>query len=217
MSYITGMKSPRSPYQYEILIRTGWVTILAWIATIASGAFLSATMIQGLCLVNYPAYGLTYKPYQGTLITWAVVLVCVFFNTVIGSLLPKVEAAFLILHVLGFFAILIPLVYYGPKGDVTELFSSYLNEGGWSTYGLSFMVGSLGSAFSFVGADAAVHVRKIRLAQPPRTNNTRCPRRSKMHRSMSLAQLFLASLSTEHLASACSSPQSFVWAILKMP
>jgi choline transport protein len=123
-------------------------------------------MIQGICLVNYPDYDFTKKPYQGTLIAWAVVLVCVFFNAVIGSLLPKVEAAFLIAHVLGFFAILIPLVYYGPHADATELFSSYLNEGGWSTYGLSFMVGSLGSAFSFLGADAAVHVCSTFLHTP---------------------------------------------------
>jgi choline transport protein len=134
------------------------MTILAWIATIATGGFLSATMIQGICLVNWPDYGLADKPYQGTLITFAVIGICVFFNTVIGSLLPKVEGAFLILHILGFFAILIPLVYYAPKGNASELFSEYLNEGGWPTYGLSFMVGTLGSAFSFAGADAAVHV-----------------------------------------------------------
>lgn len=151
------MLAPRSIRNFVSYL-TGWMTILAWIGTIATGAFLSASMIQALCLINWPDYANTAAPYQVTLITFAVVLVCVFFNTIIGGLLPKVEGAFLILHVLGFFAILIPLVYYSPKGTASELFSTYLNEGNWPTYGLSFMVGTLGAAFSFVGADAAVHV-----------------------------------------------------------
>lgn len=142
---------------------TGWMTCLAWVATIATGAFLSASMIQALCLINWPDYANVYAGWQGTLISWAVVLVCVFFNTVVGSLLPKVEGSFMMLHVLGFFAILIPLVYYAPKATADEVFnsvSSYQNAGMWPTYGTAFMVGTLGAAFSFVGADAAVHVSK---------------------------------------------------------
>ena len=85
-------------------------------------------------------------------------MICVFFNTVVASFLPRVEGGFLILHILGFFGILIPLVYYSPKGDTASVLSAYYNQVNWPTYGLSFMVGTLGLAFSFVGADAAVHV-----------------------------------------------------------
>ena len=135
------------------------MTILAWIATIATGAFLSALIIQGLIILNYQDYN--FQRCHGTLIAWAMVLVGVFFNTVISNMLPQVEGMFLILHVLGFFAILVPLVYYAPHGNATDIFSTYLNEGGWPTYGLSFMVGTSGVAFSFVGADAAVHVGQL--------------------------------------------------------
>lgn len=154
------MLAPRSNRNFLSYI-TGWMTVLAWVATIATGAFLSASMIQSLCLINWPDYANVYAGWQGTLISWAVVLVCVFFNTVVGSLLPKVEGSFMILHVLGFFAILIPLVYYAPKATAAEVFNSatsYQNAGMWPTYGTSFMVGTLGAAFSFVGADAAVHM-----------------------------------------------------------
>lgn len=110
-----------------------------------------------------------YAGWQGTLISWAVVLVCVFFNTVVGSLLPKIEGTFMILHILGSFAILIPLVYYAPKATAAEVFgatTSYQNAGIWPNYGTSFLVGTLRAAFSFVGADAAVHVsRDMRLRQ----------------------------------------------------
>ncbi|QUC21752.1 uncharacterized protein UV8b_05995 [Ustilaginoidea virens] len=137
---------------------TGWLTILSWIATIGAGAFLAGSMIQGLCLVNWSGFALVIKPFHGTLIAWAVIMVAVLFNTVVAGLLPRVEGAFLILHVLGFFGILIPLLYYSPKGSGSDVFSTFMNEGGWPTYGISFMVGTGGLAFAFAGADAAVHM-----------------------------------------------------------
>lgn len=67
----------------------------------------------------------------------------------------------MMLHILGFFAVLIPLVYYAPKATAAEVFGSttgYQNADMWPGYGTSFFVGTLGAAFSSVGADAAVHV-----------------------------------------------------------
>lgn len=133
------------------------MTILAWIATTATGSFLGSSQIQGLVILNY---GLTFAPYQLMLLTWAVILICVFFNTIVSIQLPRVEGTFLVLHVLGFFAILIPLVYYSPHAQASDVFNTVINAGGWPTQGLSFMVGILGFAFAFVGADAAVHVRE---------------------------------------------------------
>lgn len=82
---------------------------------------------------------------------WAVLLVAIFVNTVVSSMLPKIEGLILILHVLGFFAVLIPLVYMAPHGSASDVFTHFLNEGGWRTQGLSFFVGLLGNAFSFLG------------------------------------------------------------------
>ena len=64
----------------------------------------------------------------------------------------------MIFHVLGLFAILIPLIYMAPHGKASDVFTSFLNEGGWQSNGLSFLVGLIGPAFAFVGADGAVHV-----------------------------------------------------------
>lgn len=140
---------------------TGWTTVLAWVATVASGGFLTASMIQAVSLVNWPSYASVFASWQGTLISWAVILVCIFFNTVVGRFLPKVEGSFMVLHVLGFFAILIPLVYYAPKASAAEVFGAstgYQNNGMWPTYGISFMIGTVSPALAFAGADAAVHV-----------------------------------------------------------
>ena len=57
----------------------------------------------------------------------------------------------LILHILGFFAIIIPLLTLGPRGDTKEVFTTFINTGGWSSQGLSFCIGLMGNVFAFVG------------------------------------------------------------------
>lgn len=131
------------------LIVLGWLTVVGWQALVASGGFLCGTLIQGLIVLNHPGY--VFERWHGTLLFWAVLLVAIFVNTIISSLLPKIEGLILILHVLGFFAILIPLVYMAPHGSASDVFTLFLNEGGWSTQGLSFFVGLVGSVFSFLG------------------------------------------------------------------
>lgn len=95
----------------------------------------------------------TYVPHNWhvTLLYWAVIAFCVFINVAAGWLLPKFEGALLTLHILGFFAILIPLLVLGPEGDAKEIFTTFLNMGGWKSQGLSFCVGIMGSVFAFVG------------------------------------------------------------------
>jgi choline transport protein len=97
------------------------------------------------------------QSWHGTLLMWAVVLFCVSINTVVSGLLPKFEAVILFLHILGFFAILIPLVVLDPHADPQEVFNSS-NEGMWPIQGLSFMIGLLGNVFAFFGADGAIHM-----------------------------------------------------------
>jgi choline transport protein len=96
-----------------------------------------------------------------TLLYWAIILICVFVNVAAGWLLPKFEGALLVLHILGFFAILIPLLVLGPKGDAHEIFTTFVNMGGWDSQGLSFCIGIMGSVFAFVGGDGPIHVNAI--------------------------------------------------------
>ncbi|OKL57711.1 hypothetical protein UA08_06903 [Talaromyces atroroseus] len=134
----------------------GWLTVVGWQAAAASEGYLVGSLIQGLIVMNSSTYD--PKPYQVTLLLWAAIFFAVFINTVVSSALPKVEGLMLILHILGFFGILIPLVYLAPHTDATTVFTTFLNEGGWATTGLSFMVGLVGPVFNFLGADAAVHM-----------------------------------------------------------
>ena len=126
------------------------MTITAWIATVSTGAFVNGTIIQGLIVLNYPNYD--FKPIHGTLLSWALVAIAVFVNTVLSGFLPQIEGTILILHVLGFFGIMIPLVWLAPHGSASDVFKTVINEGNWPTYGISFCVGVIGNVATFVGS-----------------------------------------------------------------
>jgi len=106
-------------------------------------------MIQALIVQNHPDYD--PKGWQVTLLQWAVLLVVLFFNTVLSKTLPAIEVCILIIHLLGFFAVLIPILYLSPKENAGAVFTTFSNGGGWSTQGLSWFVGLSGNAAAFVG------------------------------------------------------------------
>jgi choline transport protein len=125
------------------------LTVVGWQAAVTGLGFLAASLLQGVAVMGNE----NYEPmaWQKTLLLWASISFAVFFNTVISSALPKVEGLILILHILGFFAILIPLVYLSPHGSSQQVFTEFLNEGGWSSQGLSFMLGMIAAVFNFLG------------------------------------------------------------------
>ena len=99
---------------------------------------------------------MTHPSYEGKswhtfLLLWAAIGYAVFVNTVIGRLLPRVEGLILVVHILGFFAVILPLIFFGPHQDASEVFTTFLNKGNFHTKGLSFMVGIAGTAFPFLG------------------------------------------------------------------
>ncbi|PMB72318.1 Choline transport protein [Beauveria bassiana] len=114
---------------------TGWLAVGGWQGSVASSAFLTGTMIQGMIAMNNVE---TYvpQPYQGTLLFWAIMLFAVLINAIVSSALPKFEGLILVLHVLGFFAILIPMVSLGYHGDAQHVFTEFRNGGGWPTQGV---------------------------------------------------------------------------------
>ncbi|KAF2725936.1 amino acid transporter [Polychaeton citri CBS 116435] len=135
----------------------GWLTSLAWIATVATETLFAGTIIQGILILDYPDYD--DKQYQGTLLTWAVILVCIFINVIIPNWLPKFEILILVFHLAGFVAILVTLwVMTADIGSNSSVWLTALNTGGWPTQGLSYCVGFLGNVATFVGADASVHL-----------------------------------------------------------
>lgn len=66
----------------------------------------------------------------------------------------------LILHILGFFAIVIPLWVMAPRASASDALLTFSNNGGWPTTGLSAMVGLLAPMAVLVGYDCSVHMCK---------------------------------------------------------
>ena len=120
-----------------------------WVAAIAASGFFVISLIQGIAIQNHPDF--TPTGWQGTLLFYAVLLLCVAINTAFSKALPAIEILVLILHIVGFFAILIPLVYLAPHSDAKSVFTVFNNGGGWNTQALSFFIGLNGNAAAFLG------------------------------------------------------------------
>ena len=86
----------------------GWLVICGWQAILAGSAYLGGNMIIALAQLNHPSY--TPELWQGTLVFWCVMAVAILVNTYASKVLPKLESFILVLHIAGFFAIMIPLV-----------------------------------------------------------------------------------------------------------
>ena len=139
-------------YQKFLSYMTGWMSALSWQAGNASGSFLTGTIIQALITVNNPNYVPTN--WQGTLLVFAMVVVLFVSNIWGAKAIPAAQNFLLLLHVGGFLAIIIILWAYAPKTPAKIVFTQFTNEGGWSTMGLSLMVGQISAIFGLIGKSA---------------------------------------------------------------
>jgi len=103
-------------------------------------------MIQGLLILNDPTY--IPENWHGTLLVIALTAFCIIFNTFLAKKLPMVEGMVLIVHLLGFFAVLVPLWVLAPRSSPKDVFTGFSNFGGWSSTGLAFMVGLLAPVYT---------------------------------------------------------------------
>ena len=106
-------------------------------------------MIQGLIILNID----TYEPlrWHGTMIYWAILLLSVLVNILGIRIFPHIETVAFILHICFFFVLLVPLVYLSPQSTAQFVFTDFENVGGWNSNGVSWFLGLLTSAWSFVG------------------------------------------------------------------
>ena len=133
----------------------GSICIIAWTAAPTAAIYLAASVLQSTIAMNIPSYA--PEGWQVTLMMWAVFALCTVLNTWLGIILPVIEVLILLVHVLGFFAVLIPLVYLGPKASAKSVFTTSFDYGGWNDLTLATFVGLKGTVAAFVGTDGAVH------------------------------------------------------------
>jgi choline transport protein len=122
----------------------------------ASGGFLCGTLIQSLIIIENPDYAA--PGWQGTLLVFPVMLVCVIFNVWLNHWLPSMQNAIMVLHVTGFLAIMVVFWVLSPHVPAKDVFLGFDNSGGWPSMGLALMIGQI-SSVGFLGAsDAAAHM-----------------------------------------------------------
>ena len=128
---------------------TGWITAFARVSNASSAAYIAATEIQGLLILNIE----TYNPqrWHGTFLYWAVIMVAVAVNILGIRFFPHIETLAFIHHICFFFVFLIPLVYLAPQSTASFVFANFENTSGWESNGVSWGIGLLASAWAFVG------------------------------------------------------------------
>jgi choline transport protein len=110
----------------------------------------------GIVALNHPAY--VEKGWHIFLI-----MVCFsLFNLVVHTygrrILPALQAASGVAHILFFIIIVVVILALTPKAPSSFVWTEFKNTGGWSSNGISFCIGLLLPAFSISGADGCVHM-----------------------------------------------------------
>lgn len=130
----------------------GWLGVLGWQAGVAFSAYVAGTQIQGLLVLNYPWY--QFERWHGTLLMIAVLIFSCIFNTFLAQRLHLVEGIVLVIHIFGFFCILIPLWILSERTSTKEVWTTFYDPG-WENQGLSCLVGIVASVAPLLGADAS--------------------------------------------------------------
>jgi choline transport protein len=73
--------------------------------------------------------------------------------------LPAVEIGSLVIFLSGFVVVIVTITVFSPsKASAHEVFQVFINQGGWSSQGVSWWVGVQGVIFAWLGTDGAIHM-----------------------------------------------------------
>lgn len=140
--------SVQKPFSFFI----GWMSTLSWQAGTASGPYLVGTLIQSCAIVVYPEYAPT--GWQGTLMVIGIALLVWVLNVYGANLMPLLQNLMMVLHLVGFFVIIIILWVRAPRATTKATFTEFTNDGGWNSIGLALMVGQISAIYACIGKQA---------------------------------------------------------------
>lgn len=141
-----------------MLFIAGWLLAIGWQVYLAGVCFMVGGVVQGLIALNVQNY--EWHSYHATLLAIAIIAFSIVFNTALAVRLPVIEGFLLIIHVAGLLAIIIPLWVMAPRGDAPQTLLVFTNNGGWSSTGLSAMIGLSSIVGLLIGYDCSVHMCK---------------------------------------------------------
>ena len=135
---------------------SGWFSVLSWQCGTAGCYLIEGSAIQAIATITYPGYAAA--PYQTYLIMLAMVTFSAIFNTVLAKHLPVAEGAFLLGHVLVFGMIIWVLAILSPKVPAKDVFTSFYTRSGYSSTGISVLVGQTAAIWTLIGSDTSAHM-----------------------------------------------------------
>ncbi|KAI7091319.1 amino acid transporter-like protein [Hortaea werneckii] len=134
----------------------GWLISLGWQTFLCGVSFQVASLVLGLAVLGNADYDM--QPWHTTLLTIGIAGFCTLFNVSFADRLPLVETVMLVLHVLGVFAICIPLWTMAPKSSASETIVKFTSNGGWQNLGLASTIGVVPMIGMLIGYDCCVHM-----------------------------------------------------------
>jgi amino acid transporter len=143
-------------YQKVLSYASGWMTTLGWLASFAGSCYTIAFQVQACINVTMPDY--EFAAWQITLLMWLVIVVTIAFNTWGTAVLPQLETASLIGHVLGFFVVMIPLWVLCDKNSAHDVFVEFVDQSGWNNMGYAYLSSQIYVLWCCFGSDSIVHL-----------------------------------------------------------
>ena len=136
----------------------GWLTVFGWQVGLASVSYAAALQIQSLVILLNP--GVSLLGWHTALITIAIALIAVSFNTVLVSKLPTFEFVVLVAResqpvvinlilrkltsqdIAAYLAFAVVLLLMGPQSSRADVFDNWQNENGWPALSVAVLVGT---------------------------------------------------------------------------
>lgn len=149
---------PDSRYDLEDALSTfqtvdrvaGWITTLAWIATIAATAIILSNVMIGLMILNNDSY--EYKAWHITLLMWAQIVVLLIWNFYFREWINIVEIIGGVSVFVFFIITIAVLAALGQKNTSKFVFTTLTYDlSGWNNPVICLGIGVLTPAVSLVG------------------------------------------------------------------
>ncbi|CRK25284.1 Choline transport protein like [Verticillium longisporum] len=140
----------------SVSFQTGWISVGGQTILTASAAFAAGLQLQALITINNDNY--VPERWQGMLFYWAVLIYAMVMNIWGSKALPHANLMAGVIHVTAFVAIVIVLGVMSKKNTASFVFTEFSNNSGWSSDGVSWLVGLLSAVYPFLGYDAACHL-----------------------------------------------------------
>lgn len=94
------------------------------------------------------------------MLTWSTAKIAA--NILLSKYIPRVQTLFFVLHVLAFFAVIVPILVNAPKASAEKVFLEFSNYGGWSSTGFATLAGQLSAIYMMCGTDSVCDRKMIK-------------------------------------------------------